>query len=638
MADTEQESATDNEKSNPEEPKQSTELEKYWKAVKDNPSDFTGWTYLLQYVEQENKGESAREAFDEFFSHYPYCFGYWKKYADLEKRLEEFDKAEEVFERGLKAIPLSVELWLHYLCFLTEKHVNDPEAVGKIRSLYTRALATAGKDFRSDKLWDSFIKWEKDQNELVKVTALYDQLLSIPTQLYSHHFDNFKLHVESNHPKDILTLDEFLKLRQEVVSSASSTPALDGVEEEEAPPGVDDGPPGVDDAPPGLDSSKVTDAELPALRAKIIETRQAVHKLTEEEVSKRWAFEEAIKRPYFHVKPLERAQLKNWREYLDFEIENGCNERVVVLFERCMIACALYEDFWLKYARYLEPHSVEAVKNVYRRACKIHLPKKPNIHLAWAAFEEKQGNHDEAWEILSSLEKTLPKLAMVRLRRISLERRRGNYPEVEQIYRESIEEAPSLEVHSFFALKYARYLSKVLGKVEKAKEVLNKAVEKDKKNTKLYLQLIDTEYQCQPLREERIIEILDIVINNDDIPLSTRVNFSQRKLEFMEDFGNDIIKLSETYEHHQKLLKEYHSQKKRKQEENTEGEPNAKKAKEDYSGSNGTSASHHVTSAGDTQQQQHHNYAYSHWPGYTNPGYGYQHSHWGAYNASYYPS
>ena len=30
-----------------------TELEKYWRAVKENPQDFTGWTYLLQYVEQE---------------------------------------------------------------------------------------------------------------------------------------------------------------------------------------------------------------------------------------------------------------------------------------------------------------------------------------------------------------------------------------------------------------------------------------------------------------------------------------------------------------------------------------------------------------------------------------------------------
>lgn len=55
-----------------------------------------------------------------------------------------------------------------------------------------------------------------------------------------------------------------------------------------------------------------------------------------------------IKRPYFHVKALEKTQLNNWKEYLDFEIENGTPERVVVLFERCLIACALYEEFWTK--------------------------------------------------------------------------------------------------------------------------------------------------------------------------------------------------------------------------------------------------------------------------------------------------
>lgn len=29
------------------------ELDKYWKAVNDDAADFTGWTYLLQYVDQE---------------------------------------------------------------------------------------------------------------------------------------------------------------------------------------------------------------------------------------------------------------------------------------------------------------------------------------------------------------------------------------------------------------------------------------------------------------------------------------------------------------------------------------------------------------------------------------------------------
>ncbi|CAK1550546.1 unnamed protein product [Leptosia nina] len=62
------------------------ELERYWKVVNDDPTDFTGWTYLLQYVDQESDVEAAREAYDAFLSHYPYCYGYWRKYADYEKR------------------------------------------------------------------------------------------------------------------------------------------------------------------------------------------------------------------------------------------------------------------------------------------------------------------------------------------------------------------------------------------------------------------------------------------------------------------------------------------------------------------------------------------------------------------------
>lgn len=80
--------------------------------------------------------------------------------------------------------------------------------------------------------------------------------------------------------------------------------------------------------------------------------------------SVRWTFEEGIKRPYFHVKPLEKAQLKNWKEYLEFEIENGTHERVVVLFERCVISCALYEEFWIKEMVCLQPDLTAAYANL----------------------------------------------------------------------------------------------------------------------------------------------------------------------------------------------------------------------------------------------------------------------------------
>lgn len=63
-----------------------------------------------------------------------------------------------------------------------------------------------------------------------------------------------------------------------------------------------------------------------------------------------------IRRPYFHTKPLDKYQLRNWEEYLNFEILEADHDRIVLLFERCMISCALYESFWCKYARYLEDY------------------------------------------------------------------------------------------------------------------------------------------------------------------------------------------------------------------------------------------------------------------------------------------
>ncbi|MGH0184472.1 UNVERIFIED_CONTAM: hypothetical protein FKN15_015060 [Acipenser sinensis] len=111
------------------------EYEKFWKVVEENPQDFTGWTYLLQYVEQENHLVASRKAFDAFFSRYPYCYGYWKKYADLEKRHGNIKRAEEAYRQGLQEIPLSVDLWIHYINFLKESlDPSEPETESQLRS------------------------------------------------------------------------------------------------------------------------------------------------------------------------------------------------------------------------------------------------------------------------------------------------------------------------------------------------------------------------------------------------------------------------------------------------------------------------------------------------------------------------
>lgn len=97
--------------------------------------------------------------------------------------------------------------------------------------------------------------------------------------------------------------------------------------------------------------------------------------------------------------------------------------RVRILFERCLIACALYEEFWtrvrtfklmprtqwshpnsvlcvsvlhtyfvcVQYTQYLESQNVEEARAIFKRACEIHLMRRPNIYMQWATFEERHG-------------------------------------------------------------------------------------------------------------------------------------------------------------------------------------------------------------------------------------------------------
>lgn len=90
-----------------------------------------------------------------------------------------------MFERGLKAIPLSVDLWIHYLTHVKQNNTEDE----LIRCQFERALTSCGLEFRSDKLWEAYIKWETEAKRMLNVVLVYDRLLATPTQGYNGHFD-----------------------------------------------------------------------------------------------------------------------------------------------------------------------------------------------------------------------------------------------------------------------------------------------------------------------------------------------------------------------------------------------------------------------------------------------------------------
>lgn len=478
----------------------------------------------------------------------------------------------KVFERGLKAIPLSIDLWIHYLAHVKQKHEGNREYV---RSQFERALDACGLEFRSDKvnsqlnlpfsskfnqkffsqLWDGYIKWENEEKNLHNVVAIYDRLLATPTQGYKTHWDNFRELINNNLVHKLLTVEEFKKMREEVRKDASDSKAVDA--DDQLPPGEDE-----------PNDHVRSEEEADAIRKLIINKRKKINKATVEMINKRWSFEEGIKRPYFHVKQLERIQLKNWKEYLDFEIEQSDGKRILVLFERCLIACALYEEFWLKLIRYLETNrddrNFEAkTRDAYERACNIHHPDKPSLLMMWAAFEETHGDLEKASEILQRLDKLHPNLLQVAYFRINLERRRGNFKKCAQLYDQHIAVAKNKNIAASLAIKYARFLNKINKDFDGASNVLKAALDKDPQNTRIALQIIDLALQRDEVDEKEILEILDAFMAQDSLDPDQKLLFAQRKVEFLEDFGSSVKELQDAQKELQAILEKTKESKKK---------------------------------------------------------------------------
>lgn len=514
-----------------------TELDKFWQAVKDDSSDFAGWTYLLQYVDQENIVENAREAYNKFLELYPYCYGYWRKFADFEKRNNNKEECETVFERGLSAIPLSVDLWIHYMTYLKTHHADD---VNRIRSMFDKGLETCGLEYRSDRLWDHYIKWEIDQNKLINAFNIYSRLFFTQTLGYSQHFENFKEFVNKNAPDKILSAKEYLELRQKVAEELRMNDNGKLLTDDSAPPGEED----------NTFLSNISERELSLLKEAIIEIKSKIYKETCKEIAKRQMFEDSIKRPYFHVKPLEKCQIDNWKNFITFEREAGDHQRIIIVYERCLIACALYEEFWLSYLDYLESLTFDVsdlLNNLFSRACLVHHRKSPELHLKWSAFEESKGNVEKAADILKNLDEVVPHMLQIIYRRINLEKRRDQLDKVCELYEHYINSSHTKFLTSNIAIKYARFLWKCVNKIDRAIEVISEIISKDKDNmqdnARLLLQLVELKMSVKPLNEKSVIQIFDDILSMSSVNLEQKILFSQRKLEFIEDYTCDYTLL-----------------------------------------------------------------------------------------------
>ena len=92
------------------------------------------------------------------------------------------------------------------------------------------------------------------------------------------------------------------------------------------------------------------------------------------------------------------------------------------------------------------------------------------------------------------------------------------------------------------SIKFARFLRLHQNNAIQAGKVIKAAMETNPTNPKLYLQHVDILINTLPMNVPQVVAVLGKALEQE-MPDKQRLLFSQRKVEFLEDFGADISSL-----------------------------------------------------------------------------------------------
>ncbi|VAI53145.1 unnamed protein product [Triticum turgidum subsp. durum] len=507
----------------------SAEEARLWGIVTADCLDFDAWTALIEETERiaESNILKIRKVYDAFLAEFPLCFGYWKKYADHEGRLDGVNKVFEVYERAVLAVTYSVDIWCNYCQFAISTY-NDPDV---IRRLFDRGLAYVGTDYRSNTLWDEYIKYEESLQAWSHLAVVYTRILEHPIQQLDRYFNCLKELTATRSLSEILTAEETSMYCLTVENSAQ---VLDG---EAHPNDVEK------TAEPEVSSS--TEAED---KAKYISIREELYTKAKEYEFKISSFEHAIRRPYFHVKPLDKPELENWHSYLDFiEKEEDIN-KVIKLYERCVIACASYSEFWIRYVQCMEDRqSLELANNALARATHVFVKKQTEIHLFSARFKELTGDTDGARAEYQHLHSVLyPGLLEAIVKHANMEHRLGDKESACLVYEKAIaaeKEKEQSQLLPMLLIQYSRFLYMV-GDLEKAREISGGLhglanLTKPVLEAVIFLESIFQSEKRIDLLESLVEKFLTAEQTQGELAsLSDKEELSSIYLEFLDTFGD----------------------------------------------------------------------------------------------------
>ncbi|KAK9458642.1 uncharacterized protein V1516DRAFT_697545 [Lipomyces oligophaga] len=418
------------------------EWKKYNELVKQDPDKFENWESLIRVTESLEGGLGrgsrhevifqARKVFDEFLAKFPLLFGYWKRYADFEFMVAGSDASEEIYQRAVTGIPNSVDLWSSYCGFKVETCPDEDE----VRELFDTAAEFVGLDFLSHTFWDKYIEFEERMEKENLVLKVLAKIIHIPMHQYARYFERYTALGASYPVQDLVSETDLAKIEESLRAQFGSRKEGSDFERE--------------------------------LRSRVHQYHVDVFSETQKETMSRWPFESEIKRSYFHVKPVEAKELNNWRSYLDFEESQGNYARIRFLYEKCLVATALYDEFWLRYVRWLYaqgPSHYEELRNIYRRASSLFVPiGRPMVRIEYATFEESCGCIDSARDIYDSILLEMPDNLETIIARGNMERRIAGLDKVLEYYKEILDSSKNdIYVRGAIVAESARLLWTIKG-------------------------------------------------------------------------------------------------------------------------------------------------------------------------------
>ncbi|RDX60122.1 prp39, partial [Mucuna pruriens] len=254
----------------------------------------------------------------------------------------------------------------------------------------------------------------------------------------------------------------------------------------------------------------------------------------------------------------------NWHNYLDYIELQEDFDWAVKLYERCLIVCANYPEYWMRYVDFMEAKGGREIANYsLDRATEIYLKRVPEIYLFKARFKEQIGDvlAARAAYIQSGKETDSGFVENV-ISKANMEKRLGNTESAFSIYEEALKMAaaeekshalPILYVH-FSRLKYMSTNS-----VDAARDVLIDGVRTLPQNKMLLEELIKFSMMHGGAKNMAVIDsiVADAISPRSDGSHGLSVEYAESMsnlyLEFV-DYCGTICDVRKAWNRHIKLF------------------------------------------------------------------------------------